>query len=91
MAGRIYGVVHPRSHAIGVVALDERDRLLLVGQYRYTLGGYSLEIPEVVCRSASPARSVARNSRQPHADGHHAYRAGPGHRSVNDLADGVTS
>ncbi|MEZ0233793.1 MAG: hypothetical protein ACAH81_02450 [Actinomycetota bacterium] len=33
----VYGVVHPRTHAVGVIALDERDRVLLVGQYRYTL------------------------------------------------------
>ncbi|HVF08370.1 MAG TPA: NUDIX hydrolase [Actinomycetota bacterium] len=42
----VYGVVHPRTHAVGVVAMDERDRVLLVGQYRYTLGRYSWEIPE---------------------------------------------
>ena len=42
----LYGVVHPRTHAVGVVAIDEQDRVLLVGQYRYTLGRYSWEIPE---------------------------------------------
>ena len=42
----IYGIMHPRTHAVGVVALDERDRVLLVGQYRYTLDRYSWEIPE---------------------------------------------
>jgi ADP-ribose pyrophosphatase len=42
----IYGVVHFRSRAVGVLALDERDRVLLVGQYRYTLDRYSWEIPE---------------------------------------------
>jgi 8-oxo-dGTP pyrophosphatase MutT (NUDIX family) len=42
----IYGVVHFRNRAIGVVALDEQDRVLLVGQYRYTLDLYSWEIPE---------------------------------------------
>jgi 8-oxo-dGTP pyrophosphatase MutT (NUDIX family) len=42
----VYGVVHPRTHAVGVVAIDDRDRVLLVGQYRYTLGRYSWEIPE---------------------------------------------
>ena len=39
-------MVHPRTHAVGVIALDDGDRLLLVGQYRYTLSGYSWEIPE---------------------------------------------
>jgi 8-oxo-dGTP pyrophosphatase MutT (NUDIX family) len=42
----IYGVVHFRSRAVGVVAFDADDRILLVGQYRYTLDRYSWEIPE---------------------------------------------
>jgi 8-oxo-dGTP pyrophosphatase MutT (NUDIX family) len=43
----IYGVVHFRNRAIGVVPLDEvADRVLLVGQYRYALDRYSWEIPE---------------------------------------------
>ena len=42
----IYGVVHYHNRAVGVVALDEHDRVLLVGQYRYTLDLYSWELPE---------------------------------------------
>jgi len=42
----IYGVVHFASLAAGVVVLDDRDRILLVGQHRYTLDAYSWEIPE---------------------------------------------
>src|SRR5436309_14137129 len=42
----IYGVVHFRNRAIGVVVLDEADCVLLVGQYRYPLDQYSWEIPE---------------------------------------------
>ncbi len=42
----VYGVVHPRTRAVGVVAIDEADQVLLVGQYRYTLDRYSWEIPE---------------------------------------------
>ena len=42
----VYGVVHYRNRAVGVVAVDENDRVLLVGQYRYTLDVYSWEIPE---------------------------------------------
>jgi 8-oxo-dGTP pyrophosphatase MutT (NUDIX family) len=42
----IYGVVHFRHLAVGVAVLDERDRVLLVGQYRYVLDRYSWEIPE---------------------------------------------
>jgi 8-oxo-dGTP pyrophosphatase MutT (NUDIX family) len=42
----IYGVVHPRFRAVGIVPIDDRDRVVLVGQYRYTLDRYSWEIPE---------------------------------------------
>ncbi|HYM84652.1 MAG TPA: NUDIX hydrolase [Candidatus Dormibacteraeota bacterium] len=42
----IYGVVHFRGRAVGVVALDETGRILLVGQHRYTLDAYSWELPE---------------------------------------------
>ena len=42
----IYGTVHFCNRAIGVVALDAADRVLLVGQYRYPLDVYSWEIPE---------------------------------------------
>jgi 8-oxo-dGTP pyrophosphatase MutT (NUDIX family) len=41
----IYGVVHLRVRAVGVVALDQADRVLLVGQHRYTLDRYSWECP----------------------------------------------
>lgn len=42
----IYGVVEYRNVAVGVAALDDEGRLLLVGQYRYTHDAYSWEIPE---------------------------------------------
>ena len=42
----IYGVVEFQAHAIGVVPLAENGDTFLVGQYRYTLGSYSWEIPE---------------------------------------------
>jgi 8-oxo-dGTP pyrophosphatase MutT (NUDIX family) len=42
----IYGVVHYRNLAVAVVALDAEDRVVLVGQYRYTLDAWSWEIPE---------------------------------------------
>ncbi|MFZ2164614.1 MAG: NUDIX hydrolase [Propionibacteriaceae bacterium] len=41
----IYGVVHFRNVAVGVVAVDDEGRLLLVGQHRYALDAYSWEIP----------------------------------------------
>ena len=42
----IYGVVHFTGLAAGVVVLDDEDRLVLVGQHRYTLDRWSWEIPE---------------------------------------------
>jgi 8-oxo-dGTP pyrophosphatase MutT (NUDIX family) len=42
----IYGVVHFANLAVGVLALDEMGRVLLVGQHRYALDRYSWEIPE---------------------------------------------
>ena len=42
----VYGVVHFRSRAVGVVAVAEDGRILLVGQHRYPLDEYSWEIPE---------------------------------------------
>jgi ADP-ribose pyrophosphatase len=42
----IYGVVHFKHLAIGVVPMDAQERVLLVGQFRYTMNHYSWEIPE---------------------------------------------
>ncbi len=42
----IYGVVHFANVAVGIVALDADDRVLLVGQHRYALDAWSWEIPE---------------------------------------------
>lgn len=41
----IYGKIHFKSRAIGIVPLDENNNTVLVGQYRYTLDEYSWEIP----------------------------------------------
>jgi 8-oxo-dGTP pyrophosphatase MutT (NUDIX family) len=42
----IYGVVHFENAAVGVVAVGDDGRILLVGQHRYPLDEYSWEIPE---------------------------------------------
>jgi len=42
----IYGVVHFKQRAIGVVPLDDEGCTWLVGQWRYTLDAWSWEIPE---------------------------------------------
>jgi 8-oxo-dGTP pyrophosphatase MutT (NUDIX family) len=45
----IYGVVHFKNIAIGIVAVDEEEHIYLVGQHRYPLAQYSWEIPEGGC------------------------------------------
>lgn len=42
----IYGVVHFKSLALGVIVLDDEMNTWLVGQYRFPLERYSWEIPE---------------------------------------------
>jgi 8-oxo-dGTP pyrophosphatase MutT (NUDIX family) len=42
----IYGKVHFKNKAIGIVALDKNNDTWLVGQWRYTLNEWSWEIPE---------------------------------------------
>lgn len=42
----IYGKVHFKNIAIGIVPLDEDYNTYLVGQYRFTINHYSWEIPE---------------------------------------------
>ncbi len=41
----IYGRIHFKNKAIGIIPLDEAGNTWLVGQYRYTLNQYSWEIP----------------------------------------------
>ncbi len=45
----IYGQVHFKNLAVGIIPLDEDYNTWLVGQYRYTLEAYSWEIPEGGC------------------------------------------
>jgi 8-oxo-dGTP pyrophosphatase MutT (NUDIX family) len=42
----IYGVVHFANSAVAVVAIDDRDRVALVGQHRYPSDQWSWEVPE---------------------------------------------
>lgn len=47
----IYGTVHFKNIAIGIIPIDEDGNTWLVGQYRYALDEYSWEIPEGGCPS----------------------------------------
>jgi 8-oxo-dGTP pyrophosphatase MutT (NUDIX family) len=57
----IYGVVHFKNLAIGVVPIDADGTTYLVGQYRYPLRRYSWEIPEGGgARGIAPLKSAQR-------------------------------
>lgn len=61
----IYGVVHFRGLAVGVVPVGDDGRILLVGQHRYPLDAYSWEIPEGgVDPSEAPAAGARRELRE---------------------------
>lgn len=42
----IYGKVHFKNKAIGVIPVDDHGNTWLVGQFRYTINAFSWEIPE---------------------------------------------
>lgn len=61
----IYGVVHFKNLAIGVVPLDAELNTWIVGQYRYPIQAYSWEIPEGGGdRNTPPQESAARELRE---------------------------
>jgi 8-oxo-dGTP pyrophosphatase MutT (NUDIX family) len=55
----IYGVVHFKNVAVGVLPVDDEGRVYLVGQFRYPLGCYSWEIPEGGCAEGENWLSAA--------------------------------
>ncbi len=73
----IYGVVHYKNRAVGVLPVDDEGRVWLVGQYRYPLHGYSWEIPEGG-GSQDESAEECRPSRAPRGDrpGGGPHRAG---------------
>ncbi len=56
----IYGTVHFKNLAIGIVALDSEQNIWLVGQHRFPLDLYSWEIPEGGCPEGSDPLSSAK-------------------------------
>ena len=56
----IYGVVHFKNRAVGVLPVDDEGRVWLVGQHRYPLDAYSWEIPEGGC----PESEITRRRRR---------------------------
>ena len=45
----IYGKIHYKNFAIGILPLDDELNIYLVGQYRFALNEYSWELPEGGC------------------------------------------
>ena len=56
----IYGVVHFKNRAVGVLPVDPDGAIWLVGQYRYPLEAYSWEIPEGGCPDTESPEETAR-------------------------------
>lgn len=56
----IYGKVHFKNLGIGILPLDDEMHTWLVGQYRYTLGQYSWEIPEGGCPEGTDPLDTAK-------------------------------
>jgi 8-oxo-dGTP pyrophosphatase MutT (NUDIX family) len=56
----IYGVVHFKNRAVGVLPVDRDGTIWLVGQYRYPLAAYSWEIPEGGCPETESPEGTAR-------------------------------
>lgn len=56
----IYGTVHFKHLAVGIVPVDSQGFTWLVGQYRYPLKAYSWEIPEGGGKLFEPALETAK-------------------------------
>lgn len=95
----IYGTVHFKHVAVGVLAV-EGDEVYLVGQYRYPLDAYSWEIPEGGCAEGEdPLEAAGRElEEETGLRAEHWVRLGEAHlsNSVSDefalwfLATGLT-
>jgi 8-oxo-dGTP pyrophosphatase MutT (NUDIX family) len=56
----IYGVVHFKNKAVGVIPIDSDGNTWLVGQHRYPMDIYSWEIPMGGCPEDTPVLDTAR-------------------------------
>lgn len=56
----IYGVVHYKNYAVGILPLDKDLNTYLVGQYRFPLKQYSWEIPEGGCPEGTDLLDTAK-------------------------------
>ena len=56
----IYGMVHFKNKAIGVIAVNADKTTFLVGQYRFPINQYSWEIPEGGCEFEGDSLEAAK-------------------------------
>jgi 8-oxo-dGTP pyrophosphatase MutT (NUDIX family) len=56
----IYGKVHFKNIAVGILPLDSQMYTYLVGQYRFPIEQYSWEIPEGGCPEGTPPLEAAK-------------------------------
>ncbi|MBO9594273.1 MAG: NUDIX hydrolase [Niabella sp.] len=56
----IYGKVHFKNIAIGILVLDAQQHTYLIGQYRFAIDAYTWEIPEGGCPEGSDPLESAR-------------------------------
>ncbi len=56
----IYGTVHFKNHAVGVLVLDDEMHTYLVKQTRYVFGSATWEIPEGGCPKGEPLLEAAK-------------------------------
>ncbi len=56
----IYGVVHYKNYAVGILPLDKDYNIYLVGQYRFPIEAYSWEIPEGGCPEGTDLLATAK-------------------------------
>jgi 8-oxo-dGTP pyrophosphatase MutT (NUDIX family) len=89
----IYGVVHFKNQAIGVLPVEADGSVWLVGQYRYPLNAYSWEIPEGGCPEGEEPIEAARRELREETGllAEHWEWLGPVHlsNSVSDEVGGV--
>lgn len=56
----MYGVVHFKNYAVGILPLDKEGNTYLVGQHRFPIDEYSWEIPEGGCPEGTDMLETAK-------------------------------
>lgn len=83
----VYGVVEMRSPAVFVVALTERDEVVLITQRRYTTGTLSVEVPAGGTDGEEPLAAARRELREETGLAAAEWRALGSMYALNGIAD----